>query len=297
MMIRLLALLVVLFAVAGGTAPCSEAQERESEVPVQPPVSVDSIAVPDTLSGQTAVGGDLPVRRASGNPRFPVWFTPSAARSIHGMSVGPVLSWPEAHRWTAVNGVGVSALGFGTFPVLFYGPAVVVMPLEEFAFLDDYDGDGTLEGYQSDGDTIAVKKPPALAERSEFGTVVNGLLLSPGGDLAHHIRGLSVSGLIAGAARTDGVIVNGVWTMSGRHNGLLVGAFANVGRGRGVVAGGSALSVEMTGVQVAAVNQAVRMEGLQVGLYNFAGDLAGIQIGLLNRTSERTLPLLNWGID
>lgn len=293
-MTRLLVSLVALFLVLGAV-PCSKAQEPETAAPVQPPTSADSIAVPDTLPAQASFEGDGPVRRASGAPRFPVWFTPSRARSIHGMSVGPVLSWPEARRWKAVNGIGVSAPGFGTFPVLFYGPGVVAMPLEEFAFLDDYDGDGTLEGYRPDGDTLAVKETPAPAERREVGTVVNGVLLSPGGDLAHHIRGVSVSGIIAGAARTDGVIVNGVWAVSGRHNGLLVGAFANVERGRGVVAGGSALSMEMTGVQVAAVNQTVRMEGLQIGLYNFSGELEGIQIGLLNHTPERMLPLLNWG--
>jgi len=212
-----------------------------------------------------------------------------------------VLSWPGANRWKKINGVGVSFIGIGAAPALFYGPGALLMPFDQIGFLSDSDQDGilTVSG-PSDLDTLRVEEMPSLggpARGSEFGTIVNGLLLSPGGAPAHHVRGVSLSAYLGGASRTDGVVVNGVWALSGRHRGLLISTVANVGRGYGLVAGGSALSIKMTGVQVAVLNQSARLRGVQVGLYNFSGDLQGIQIGLVNRTPERTLPLLNWGFD
>lgn len=264
-------------------------------------LSADFPKVPDSLASLDRSSIDLPPTRAAGPARSPLWVTPSGARSIHGLSVGPVLSWPGANRWKKVNGVGVSFIGFGAAPVLFYGPGALIMPLDQIGFLSDRDQDGilTVSG-SADFDTLRVGEMSSFggpARGGEFGTVVNGLLLSPGGAPARHVRGVSLSAYLGGAGRTDGVVVNGIWSISGEHRGLLVGTVANVGRGYGLVAGGSALSIEMTGVQVAVLNQSGRMRGVQVGLYNFSGDLQGFQIGLVNRTPERTLPLLNWSFD
>ena len=297
---------VLLLVTAGGGLHGAHAQVEpasERRAPPEAPSVLPAHApkVPDSLASPDRSTIDLPPTRATGPARSPLWVTPSGARSIHGLSVGPVLSWPGANRWKKVNGVGVSFIGVGAAPVLFYGPGALLLPLDQIGFLRDRDQDGilTVSG-PADFDTLRVGEPSSLggpARGGEFGTVVNGLLLSPGGAPAHHVRGVSLSAYLGGASRTDGVVVNGIWSISGEHRGLLVGTVANVGRGYGLVAGGSALSIEMTGVQVAVLNQSGRLRGVQIGLYNFSGDLQGLQIGLVNRTPERTLPLLNWSFD
>ena len=302
----LLGRLVLLLVTAGGGLHGAHAQVEpasERRAPPEAPIvrPADAPKIPDSLASLDRSSIDLPPARATGPARSPLWFTPSGARSIHGLSVGPVLSWPGANRWKTVNGVGVSVLGVGAAPVLFYGPGALVMPLDQIGFLRDRDQDGilTVSG-PADFDTLRVGDTTSFGgpvRDDAFETVVNGLLLSPGGAPAQHVRGVSISGYLGAAGRTDGVVVNGVWSISGEHRGLLVGTVANVGRGYGLVAGGSALSIEMTGVQVAALNHSGRLRGVQIGLYNFSGDLQGLQIGLVNRTPERTLPLLNWGFD
>lgn len=302
----LLGCLIPLLVIAWGGLHGAHAQVgpgSERKIPAEAPrvLPADFPKLPDSLASPDRSSIDLPPVRATGPARSPLWVTPSGARSIHGLSVGPVLSWPGANRWKKVNGVGVSFIGFGAAPVLFYGPGALLMPLDQIGFLSDGDQDGilTVSG-PTDIDTLRVGEMSSLggpARSSELRTVVNGLLLSPGGAPAHHVRGVSLSAYLGGAGRTDGVVVNGVWSISGEHRGLLVGTVANVGRGYGLVAGGSALSIEMTGVQVAVLNQSARLRGVQVGLYNFSGDLEGIQIGLVNRTPERTLPFFNWGFD
>lgn len=297
--------LVVLLGILVGGPFSAWAQVAPTSSPAIPasdlaPLPEDMITTPDTLASLRAKPPSPPPARAKGLSRFPVWFTPSSARSIHGVSVGPVLSWPDANRWKKINGVGISFIGFGAAPTLFYGPLTALLPTKQLGLLSDRDHDGTMEVWGGDIDTLNAQKQSgvdAFGGNDQFGTVVNGLLLSPGGALARSVRGVAVSGLIGGLKRSTGLAVNALWSTSGRHRGVIAGTYTNLGTGHGLAAGGSVLSVEMTGAQIAALNQAARLRGVQVGLYNFSGDLQGVQIGLLNRTPERTLPFLNWNFN
>ena len=219
------------------------------------------------------------VIRDYGPPAYGVGYLPSGARSVHGVGLGLIASWPlmDDRTWQQVNGLGVSVFGGGFLTTILLGP---LTPLIAFKFITGKTHDGCR---------------PLRQGAFPGGFAVNGLLVSGGGAITRQVNGVSLSPYTGMAERVNGVLVSGLMTVTGTHKGLVVGGFTFAECARGLTVGAVTTSSGMSGVQIGAFNQTAETRGLQIGIYNYSTDLKGIQIGLLNRSSKRILPFINWG--
>jgi hypothetical protein len=219
------------------------------------------------------------VVRDYGSPVYGVGYLPSGARSVHGVGIGLIASWPlmDDRTWQQVNGLGVSVIGGGFLATILLGP---LTPLLAFDFITGRRHDGC--------------RP---VDRGAFpgGFAVNGLLVSGGGAITRQVNGVSLSPYAGMAERMNGVLVSPLMTVTGTHKGLVVGGFTFATCAHGLTVGAVTTASGLSGVQIGVFNQTAETRGLQIGIYNYSTDLRGIQIGLLNRSSKRILPFINWG--
>ncbi len=206
------------------------------------------------------------------------WFVPSCkVERINGLALG---AWTGCMNKGApqqvINGLDVEiGLGF-------------LMPLAGFC-------EGCSNGFFNNGsEQVEVDTLPI------FRTVVNGMVLSPGGVFDETIK-------------VNGINISGISTMTGEVNGITIGGFfrnmnhfvngASIGGvllGESIQINGLQLGVigtdtkRMRGLQISLFTRAKYLKGVQIGLVNKSQKMKGVQIGLWNKSDKRALPFLNF---
>ena len=194
------------------------------------------------------------------------WYTPSscAVREINGLAIGLFTGClkEQVEDRQVINGLDIEILGSGFI----------------FPLAGGYDATGNAFFYkgweQVEVDTVVV-----------FKTIINGLSLA----------GI---GLAGENLRVNGISVAGLFSMTGKVNGLALGGFLTVKHRmvNGISIGGYFRneSIQIKGIQIGGFfNAAKRVRGVQIGLYNRTKSLKGVQIGLWNKSEKRALPFLN----
>jgi hypothetical protein len=181
-----------------------------------------------------------------GKQRYVLWFTPSMASHIHGVSIGPIGSEHLCSRSApqVSNGVNAQFIGVGFF--LLIGPGEL--------------GSGR-QFEQLRTDTTGVMLDSLLAAAGNtFAVTHNGIQVSPLGTFTPRINGVSVSLISSRHEQLNGIAVNPLWTHVLDQRGISIGALNTALRTRGL--------------QVGIFNRTHELRGLQFGLWNRNGKRA-----------------------
>lgn len=175
------------------------------------------------------------------------WFTPNDANRINGLAVG-FQALNVHNEGLEINGVnaGIGFVGFFAIP---------------------YCLDWSLSG-SAKRRAMNFLNPDSANLALQEQTVIRGLSMSMGGEMAVTVKGLNLSGGITLGKELVGVSVTGYFTCVQSFTGICFSGVHNV---------------------------STKGTGLQIGLFNRCDKLKGLQIGLWNRSGKRSLPLLNWG--
>jgi hypothetical protein len=143
-------------------------------------------------------------------PRYPVWITPTKAKSINGIAIG-VQAISMTGKPFTVNGINadVGAMGFIALPAI-----ALISAMNETA---------------RDVGSL-------YAEEAEV--FLNGISISIGGEVECGINGINASGLITHAAYINGISFSGILSMTNSFKGIVIGGVANVAnKGTGIQVG------------------------------------------------------------
>jgi hypothetical protein len=154
--------------------------------------------------------------------RFPVWVTPTRARSVNGIAIGLNASNRSDKDFT-VNGINADLGGFAFFalPVI----ALFGAPTTNENHFGLYD----------DGST----------------NFFNGISVSVGGQVFAGINGLNISGLLTHASYINGLSVSGILSSSTRFKGIVISGVVNLAeQGRGIQIGLINSCKNLKGVQI-----------------------------------------------
>ncbi len=191
-----------------------------------------------------------------------IWVTPTKAKKINGLAVGPFQSDIFFDKPQPINGLAIRFIGLG-----------ILVPLIPEAPMVHY--------YESKSpDTLITATYLDSLKNLSKDLKINGLALSLSGDLNGYVNGVSISAFCGFSGVTNGLVANPLFTCSSIVNGVTIGAI------------NYALIVK--GVQLGIFNQSVTVKGIQIGLVNKTSGKGGLQIGLWNKNQKRALPIINW---
>lgn len=162
-----------------------------------------------------------------------IWFVPSEARYINGLSLGLFNSPPEYKQ--TINGINVELIGAGA--------------LLPFVFMDDQ------QGYSK-----------RISDYLKNNGLTLGLTLYSG-----KVNGVSVSGLINGTNYLNGFSFSTLNCNIYGANGIMAGVYNYSDHIMGMQAGFWNKSNFQTGVQIGLINIADELKGFQFGLWNKNG--------------------------
>lgn len=187
---------------------------------------------------------------------YVIGFTPSRAKNIYGIALGPVGSevFCDKPYTQTVDGVGIQIIGQGIFQIF-------------YLFLG---GHSTFKSYyKSKNETatlLALDSLMFVIDTTLKRVLYNGIVLSPFGTYSNQINGASISAWMSMGNYVNGISFNFLWNAITKVNGLSVGL----------------------------ANDALIVHGAQIGLINRTYEIKGIQIGLWNKNRKRSLPIINW---
>jgi hypothetical protein len=197
----------------------------------------------------------IPLHKETGRTANIIWFVPSKASRINGITIGligaPIYD-PSPEKVT-LNGV-YADLGFvGAFLV----PYLIGASIHSIHNHDSISSFGTI-GYG----------------RNHF---------READSISLFMNGLGISGVMLAEMRSNGIAISVTYNNAITANGITItGIMNDLYEFRGIAIGGVR-------------NKSAKGKGVQIGLFNNCNELKGIQIGLWNRTKKRSLPIINWG--
>jgi hypothetical protein len=193
-----------------------------------------------------------------------VWFAPSLASEINGLSVSLVTTT----AFTAIDTLKINGLNLDIEPqwALLTATACVHIPFHFIGLL--------FPEKHKNIDTATVIKPiyqdcsRKCPPYNNSAIIINGVNLGIFGSPldASIISGVNIAGLITIGDTIKGISITGLVTVSENVKGVAVSGL---------------------------VNQTKCGRGVQIGLTNFAKDFYGIQIGLWNKIGKFGFPFLN----
>ena len=157
-----------------------------------------------------------------------VWFTPSTANEIRGVTLG-FQTWNVEDAPLTVRGVNLN--------------------------IDMASMIACLVGLFKVASDNALINLPDSVKKSGPHTTVHGLSLSLGGLLVNGQRGISINGGIFIADHARGLVITGTQNLTGDFHGIVISALRN-------------RSIAGKGVQIGLLNICKHLDGVQIGLWN-----------------------------
>jgi hypothetical protein len=194
-----------------------------------------------------------------------VWFTPSYASEINGLS----LSLATTNHLTDMDTTTINGMNLG----IELQWSLVALVAAEVAMLAPFYAVDFLFKKKDSAEKIKPTHHPDDCNRKCLSPdsstiIINGIHLGILGSPfeSNTIQGVNISGIGTFSNDLQGVSVSGLVTISDNFEGLCVSGL---------------------------VNRSKRGRGLQIGLTNFATDYKGIQIGLWNKIGKLGFPFIN----
>lgn len=174
--------------------------------------------------------------RKTGKTHNVVWFTPSKAGKINGITVGPLESTIFDSLDQTINGITVIGAGMGILV-----PMTSRDPVDEF-FVKDKTDDQLKKSIDSFISFYSHKIKH------------NGIVLSTFGIITGHVNGISISCFSGVTGRVNGIVINPMINFAYEVRGISIGGLNS--------------SVKVTGIQIGIFNKAAFLKGLQIGIWN-----------------------------
>ncbi len=172
--------------------------------------------------------------------RWPIWFTPSKADVINGITISPLESFyffkkkPQQLNGLVIHAVGTMLLG----PLIPGDPNVrIVKDNPEL----------------SEEELVSAKLREDTTITS--GASCNGVLISVSGTITKTFNGVNISPFCARNIFSNGFFLNAFYNFNHHLKGVAVAALYNS-------------SFEVRGVQIGLFNYTHKLEGMQIGLWN-----------------------------
>jgi len=230
--------------------------------------------------------------------RFPVWYNPSDATDIYGVSLGLFV---HKDKKQTINGVNLTLTGNEYFRKDNFND------VNGINFSVWHTGISNLNGI-----SISINTDIIETNGIQIGLFnSNRPQMRQGEPEIIPIYG-KVTSFKLGKSKLNGIQI-GFTNQIFNLKGIQVGASNFSDNGKGVQIALINFGIDFYGTQMSILNIArdrfhgcqfgvynsgrTKMNGLQFGLFNYSAKLNGVQIGLINWTDENWMPIINWNFE